>query len=72
MLEQGTADIVTFTSMSTARGFVQAVGAAGCAGFTALCIGGQTAQAARRYGMNVKVAANATIEDMIACLLEGV
>ena len=72
LLEQGAADVVTFTSASTVEGFVQAVGAAGCAGFTALCIGGQTAQAARRYGMNVKVAANATIEDMIACLLEGV
>ena len=63
LLEQGAADVVTFTSASTVEGFVQAVGAAGCAGFTALCL---------RYGMNVKVAANATIEDMIACLLEGV
>ena len=70
MLEQGAADIVTFTSMSTVEGFGQAVGAADYAGFTALCIGEQTAQAARRYNMNVKIAENATIDAMIACLLE--
>lgn len=70
MLEQGAADIVTFTSMSTVEGFVQAVGAADYTGFTALCIGEQTAQAARRYNMNVKIAENATIDAMIACLLE--
>ena len=70
MLEQGAADIVTFTSMSTVEGFGQAVGAADYTGFTALCIGEQTAQAARRYNMNVKIAENATIDAMIACLLE--
>ncbi len=70
MLEQGAADVVTFTSMSTVEGFGQAVGAADYAGFTALCIGEQTAQAARKYNMNVKIAENATIDAMIACLLE--
>lgn len=70
MLEQGAADVVTFTSMSTVDGFVQAVGAADYTGFTALCIGEQTAQAARKYHMNVKIAENATIDAMIACLLE--
>lgn len=70
MLEAGAADVVTFTSMSTVEGFVQAVGAADYTGFTALCIGEQTAQAARRYNMNVKIAENATIDAMIACLLE--
>lgn len=70
MLETGAADVVTFTSMSTVEGFVQAVGAADYTGFTALCIGEQTAQAARKYNMNVKIAENATIDAMIACLLE--
>ena len=70
MLEAGAADVVTFTSMSTVEGFVQAVGAADYTGFTALCIGEQTAQAARKYHMNVKIAENATIDAMIACLLE--
>ena len=70
MLEAGTADVVTFTSMSTVEGFTQAVGAADYTGFSALCIGEQTAQAARKYHMNVKIAENATIDAMIACLLE--
>ena len=70
MLETGAADVVTFTSMSTVEGFVQAVGAADYTGFAALCIGEQTAQAARKYNMNVKIAENATIDAMIACLLE--
>ena len=70
MLEAGAADVVTFTSMSTVEGFVQAVGAADYTGFTALCIGEQTAQAARKHDMNVKIAENATIDAMIACLLE--
>lgn len=70
MLEQGAVDVVIFTSMSTVEGFGQAVGAADYTGFTALCIGEQIAQAARRYNMNVKIAENATIDAMIACLLE--
>lgn len=70
MLEAGEIDVVTFTSISTVEGFVQAVGAADYTGFTALCIGEQTAQAARKYHMNVKIAQNATIDAMIACLLE--
>lgn len=70
MLEAGEIDVVTFTSISTAQGFVQAVGAADYTGFTALCIGEQTAQAARKHNMNVKIAENATIDAMIACLLE--
>ena len=70
LLDRGEADVVTFTSMSTVEGFVQAVGAADYTGFTALCIGEQTAQAARKYHMNVKIAENATIDAMIACLLE--
>ena len=45
-------------------------GAADYTGFTALCIGQQTAQAARKHNMNVKIAENATIDAMIACLLE--
>lgn len=68
MLEQNAADVVTFTSVSTVEGFVRAVGAADYTGFTALCIGEQTAGAARRYGMHVKTAENATIDAMIDAL----
>ena len=69
-LAAGTLDCVTFTSVSTVEGFVRAVGETGLTGFTALCIGASTAAAAQKYGMTVKTAKNATIDAMIACLLE--
>lgn len=71
LLNEGKADVVTFTSASTVKGFVQAAGQADLSAFQALCIGEQTAQEAKKYGMKIKLANNATIEDMIACLLEG-
>lgn len=71
LLADGHADLVTFTSASTVHAFVQAVGAdAGLHGFTALCIGAQTAAAAQQYGMTVKTARQATIDSMIAAALE--
>lgn len=69
-LANGTLDVVTFTSASTVRGFVEAVGDLDFQAFTALCIGQQTAAQAQSYGMQVKIAKTATIDSMIACLLE--
>lgn len=66
----GLLDVVTFTSASTVEGFVQAVGPLDYQSFTALCIGQQTAARAQKYGMRVKIAESATIDSMIACLLE--
>lgn len=71
-LKARTLDIVTFTSASTVRGFAEAVGVSDYTGFTALCIGEQTAVQAKAYGMEVKVAKKATIDSMIACLLEEI
>ncbi len=64
-MEAGTLDIVTFTSASTVRAFMEAVDNVDCTKFTALCIGEQTANQARAYGMQVCVAENATIDSMI-------
>lgn len=69
-LTNGNLDVVTFTSASTVRGFVEAVGDLDFHAFTALCIGQQTAAQAKKYGMPVKIAKSATIDSMIACLLE--
>lgn len=69
-LANGTLDVITFTSASTVRGFVEAVGDLDFQAFTALCIGHQTAAQAQSYGMRVKIAKTATIDSMIACLLE--
>lgn len=68
-LAQGTAQFVTFTSASTVRGFVQAVGGADFSGFTALCIGKSTERLAKQYHMQTITAKNATIDGMIAALL---
>ena len=70
LLSRGAVDAVTFTSVSTVEGFVQAVGGADFSGFTALCIGEMTARAAAAHGMHIKTAKNAAIDQMIACLLE--
>ncbi|MDO4270835.1 MAG: uroporphyrinogen-III C-methyltransferase [Eubacteriales bacterium] len=70
LLAQNAVDTVTFTSVSTVEGFVNAVGKADFSGLTALCISEKTAEAARNHKMRVKIAKNATIDEMIACLLE--
>ena len=70
LLDAGEADVVTFTSASTVAGFLAAAQDADRTAFTALCIGEQTARAARDAGMTVKIAKNATIDAMVACLLE--
>lgn len=59
---------VTFTSASTVRGFVRGVGAPDYSAVRAVCIGEQTAEQARSYGMQVLVSEEATIESMVACL----
>ena len=50
---------------------MKAVGAADCTGFTAFCIGEQTARPQNKYYKNVKIAENATIERLIDCVLGG-
>ena len=71
-LEDGRLDFVTFTSASTVKGFVSTVGEdADFHRTTGLCIGEQTAAAARTYGIPVRVAAQATIDALAALALEG-
>ena len=64
------ADAVLFTSASTVRGFKAA-----CPDLDvplACCIGVQTAREAERAGTkNIRVAAKATLEDLIATLTQG-
>lgn len=56
---------VFFTSASTVRGFVQANPELPWNMVQALCIGELTAQAARAYGMQVKVAEEASVEGLL-------
>lgn len=65
-LEAGMFDYVTFTSASTVKGFVRAVGDGADFGrMTGLCIGRQTAAEAEKYGIPVKIAENATIDALV-------
>lgn len=63
-------DAVLFTSASTVRGFAARFPALRAP--LACCIGAQTAEAARRAGFtNVRVAARATLEDLVETLTKG-
>lgn len=69
-LEAGRFDYVTFTSASTVRGFVSAVGPdMDFSRFTGLCIGKQTAAEAEKYHISVKIAEKATIDALAALAL---
>ncbi|HIX90906.1 MAG TPA: uroporphyrinogen-III C-methyltransferase [Candidatus Agathobaculum pullicola] len=71
LLTAGKVDGVTFTSVSTVEGFAEAIGA-DCTDVTAFCIGKQTADAAKQHYNNVKIAKNATIDDLVACIKEEI
>ena len=65
-IEAGKFDFVTFTSASTVKGFVSAVGGDADFGhFTGLCIGEQTAGEAEKYGIHVRIAEKATIDALV-------
>lgn len=70
LLEAGEIDMVTFTSASTVRGFVQALPQADFGKLRAVCIGEQTAQEAARYGMRIEVSEKATMESMVQKILQ--
>ena len=70
-LEAGRFDYVTFTSASTVKGFVSAIGEdADFSRFTGLCIGKQTAGEAEKHHISVKTAGKATIDALVELALE--
>ena len=62
--------LVTFTSASTVRGFVQSLPGADLSMVLGCCIGRQTAAEAKKYGIAVVVAREATMESLIECIKE--
>ena len=71
-LEAGEVPFVIFTSASTVKGLVSSVGEdADFSRFTALCIGEQTAAEARRHGMTVQIAREATIDAVVELAREA-
>lgn len=72
MLQNGEIDAVTFTSASTVRGFVRAMGENGIdyGSICAVCIGEQTARAAAEYRMRTETAAQASMNAMVEKIME--
>ena len=65
LFEDGEIDAVTFTSESTVKGFVNAVGALDYKKIQAVCIGEQTAAEAEKYGMQIRISKKASIDSMV-------
>ena len=72
-VEMGKVRLVTFTSASTVKGFVSSVGEeADFSRLVGVCIGAQTAAEAKKYGIPVRVAREATMDALVESILEGV
>ena len=70
IVKNGEYDMVLFTSASTVRGFVGALPLQDYSKVNALCIGGQTASQAKKHGMPVTVAKQATLDGMLQALIQ--
>ena len=70
MIDNGEIDAVTFTSRSTVRGFVRGMGEINYSKISAVCIGEQTARAAKEYGMRVEIAEKASMDAMVEKIME--
>ncbi len=70
MLENGEIDVVTFTSASTVRGFVQMLKGFDFRKIRAVCIGEQTAREAQIYNMQTAVSKQASIDSLTEKIVE--
>lgn len=62
------AECAAFTALSGVEAFAAQMGECDLSGMTAVCIGQRTADAARRLGMKVVVAAEPTLEAVAECM----
>ena len=62
--------LVSFTSASTVRGFVESLPGVDLSHVVGCCIGPQTAVEAKKYGISVVTAKEATVESLIECIKE--
>ena len=69
-IASGAVDCVVFTSASTVKGFVEGTEGLDYKKVTAACIGRQTKAAADAYGMMTHMAEKATIESLIALVVQ--
>lgn len=68
--ERGEIDAVTFTSASTVRGFVNGLKELDYTRIKAICIGEQTAAEALKYGMQIHISKEASMDSMMELILE--
>ena len=69
-LEAGRIDCAVFTSASTVRGFVNAVGGMDYSRVKAACIGRQTRAEAEKYGMQTWMAEKATMDSLVELVIK--
>ena len=72
LAQAGELDLVTFTSASTVKGFTAAAEGLDLTGITGVCIGEQTAAEAKKHGIPVVVAREATMDALIECIIKEV
>lgn len=65
----GEIDAVTFTSASTVKGFVNALADFDFTQVKAVCIGEQTAAEARKYGMQIQISDEASMDSMMELII---
>lgn len=65
---EGAVTLAVFTSASTVRGFASAAPGLDLRRVTAVCIGQQTAAAAKEFGMKTEIARKATMESLADCV----
>ena len=61
--------LVTFTSASTVRGFVESLPGRDLKNVIGCCIGKQTEAEAKKYGLTTVVSQEATMESLVECIL---
>lgn len=70
LVKSGDFDFVTFTSPSTVKGFVQLFPELNFERIQAVCIGGQTEQAAKKFGMKTITAQKATLDSLVEAIID--
>lgn len=70
LFEKHEIDGVTFTSASTVRGFVKAFKDVDFTKIKAVCIGKQTGAEAEKYGMDIVIAKEASMDSMVELIIE--
>ena len=70
IVRSGEYDVVMFTSASAVEGFVDRLRGTKLQGVHALCIGEQTAAAARKYDMEISISETASLDSMVQELIK--